>query len=203
MMLQQQRTQEALRALPSAGWVGRRDRAVLVLSQMAGLADEHIAGLTAGDVVIADGAATITAPTGTITLAASGDTLICGPCALARWVRVLDMTVTYPDRYVIDSVIARAAALSANSPHLCRGTYTVTDATRQMPLLPPIDRWGLISANPAQRSDRITDGPMTRAKRIEVFRRAHPRRSCPHDAAPRVGVIKMLGIRAVPLRIGQ
>ena len=102
MMLQQQRTQEALRALPSAGWVGRRDRAVLVLSQMAGLADEHIAGLTAGDVVIADGAATITAPTGTITLPASGDTLICGPCALARWLRVLDMTVIYPDRYVID-----------------------------------------------------------------------------------------------------
>ena len=154
MMLQQQRTQEALRALPSAGWVGRRDRAVLVLSQMAGLADEHISGLTAGDVVIADGAATITALTGTITLPASGDTLICGPCALARWLRVLDMTVTYPDRYVIDSVIARAAALSANSPHLCRGTYTVADATRQMPLLPPIDRWGLISAIPAQRGHR-------------------------------------------------
>jgi hypothetical protein len=154
MMLQQQRTQEALRALPSAGWVGRRDRAVLVLSQVAGLSDEHIAGLTAGDVVIADGAATITAPTGIITLPASGDTLICGPCALARWLRVLDMTVIYPDRYVIDSVIARAAALSANSPHLCRGTYAVTDATRQMTLLPPIDRWGLISAIPAQRGHR-------------------------------------------------
>ena len=95
MTLQQQRTQEALRALPSAGWVGRRDRAVHVLSQMAGMSDEHIATLTAGDVVIADGAATITASTGTITLPASGDTLICGPCALARWLRVLDMTVTY------------------------------------------------------------------------------------------------------------
>jgi len=54
-----------------------------------------------------------------------------------------------------------------------------------------------------ERSDRITDGPMTRAKRIEVFRRAHPRRSCPHDAAPRVGVIKVLGISAVSLRIRQ
>ena len=74
MTLQRSRTQEALRALPSAGWVGRRDRAVLVLSQMAGLSDEHIAMLTAGDLVIADGAATITAATGTI------------------------MTVNYPDR---------------------------------------------------------------------------------------------------------
>src|SRR5664279_681513 len=76
MTLQQQRTQEALRALPSAGWIGRRDRAVHVLSQMAGMSDEHIATLTAGDVVIADGAATITAATGTITLAASSDTLV-------------------------------------------------------------------------------------------------------------------------------
>ena len=83
MMLLQPRTQEALRASPSAGWVGRRDRAVLVLSQMAGMSDEDIAGLTAGDVVIADGAATITAPTGTITLPASDDSMTCGPCALS------------------------------------------------------------------------------------------------------------------------
>ena len=33
-------------------------------------------------------------------------------------------------------------------------TYAVTDATRQLPLLPPIDRWGLISAIPAQRGLR-------------------------------------------------
>src|SRR5664280_3514827 len=119
MMLLQPRTQEALRALPSAGWVGRRDRAVLVLSKMAGMSDEDIAVLTAGDVVIADGAATITAATGTITLPASDDSMSCGPCALARWLHLLDMTVIYPDRYVIDAVIARAAPLSADSPHLC------------------------------------------------------------------------------------
>jgi hypothetical protein len=154
MMLLQPPTQEALRASPSAGWVGRRDRAVLVLSQMAGLSDEDIAGLTAGDVVIVDGVATISAPTGTITLPASGDTLSCGPCALARWLHLLDMTVIYPDRYVIDAVIARAASLSADSPHLCRGTHAVTDTTRHMLLLPPIDRWGPISAIPAQHGPR-------------------------------------------------
>ena len=154
MTLQQQRTQEALRALPSAGWIGRRDRAVHVLSQMAGMSDEDIAGLTVGDVVIADGAATITAATGTITLPASDDSMICGPCALARWLHLLDMTVIYPDRCVIDAVIARAASLSADSPHLCGGACAVTDATRQMPLLPPIDRWGLISPITAQRGHR-------------------------------------------------
>ena len=154
MMLLQPRTQEALRASPSAGWVGRRDRAVLVLSQMAGMSDEDIAGLTVGDVVIADAAATITAATGTITLPASDDGMICGPCALARWLHLLDMTVIYPDRYVIDAVIARAAPLSADSPHMCRGTHTVTDTTRHLLLLPPIDRWGPISAIPAQRGPR-------------------------------------------------
>ena len=147
--LQQQRTQEQLRALPSAGWIGRRDRAVHVLSQMAGMSDEHIATLTA----------TITAATGTITLAASSDTLICGPCALARWLHLLDMIVIYPDRYVIDAVVARAPPLSANSPHLCRGACASTDATRQMPLLPPIDRWGLISAITAQRGHRDSRQP--------------------------------------------
>ena len=154
MMLLQPRTQEALRASPSAGWVGRRDRAVLVLSKMAGMSDEDIAGLIAGDVVIADAAATITAATGTITLPASDDSMICGPCALARWLHLLDMTVIYPDRYVIDAVIARAAPLSADSPHLCRGTHAVTDTTRHLLLLPPIDRWGPISAIPAQRGPR-------------------------------------------------
>ena len=64
------------------------------------------------------------------------------------------MIVIYPDRYVIDAVVARAPPLSANSPHLCRGACAVTDATRQMPLLPPIDRWGLISPITAQRGHR-------------------------------------------------
>ena len=64
------------------------------------------------------------------------------------------MTVIYPDRYVIDAVIARAAPLSADSPHLCRGTHAVTDTTRHLLLLPPIDRWGPISAIPAQRGPR-------------------------------------------------
>jgi len=157
MTLEQIRVQEALRALPSAGWIGRRDRAVLVLAHMAGLPEEVIARLTAADVMIGEGVATITAPTGVITLAASGDALICAPCALARWLHVLNMTAVYPDRCVIDAVIARGAPLSANSPHLCEGTYPASDSTGQLLLLPPIDRWGLISAISAQRSPR--DGP--------------------------------------------
>ena len=154
MTLQESRTEQALRAMPSAGWLGRRDRALLVLTQMARLPQEEIAKLTAADVVIADGIATITAPTGVIRLAASGDGLICGPCALARWLHVLNLTAVYSDRCVIDSVIARGAPLSTNSPHLCDGTASASDSTAHLLFLPPIDRWGLISAIGAPRPPR-------------------------------------------------
>src|SRR5450631_3503294 len=57
----------ALRALPSHGWTrgmfGRRDRCLLVLSQLAGVPYQQLARLTVGDVVIvADGQATIRTP---------------------------------------------------------------------------------------------------------------------------------------------
>ena len=65
----------ASRILPGGG---RRDRCLLVLSQLAGVPDQHLARLT---------------------------------------------------------VIAK-------SPHLCRSTRQIDDATRAAPLLPPIDQWG-------------------------------------------------------------
>ena len=52
----------ALRLLPSRGWTGglfgRRDRCLLVLSQLARIPHRHLAHLTAGDVTVADGVAT-------------------------------------------------------------------------------------------------------------------------------------------------
>ena len=193
MTLQQQRTQEALRALPSAGWIGRRDRALHVLSQMAGMTDEDIATLTAGDVVIADGAATITAATGTGTLAASSDTLICGPCALARWLHLLDMTVNYPDRYVIDAVVARAPA-----------------AVRQ--LTAPVSRRLRVHRRDPADAAAATDRPLgtdlpdhrpTRASRPSPTARPPPRRHGPRPPTTRhpraVGPLKATspGNRAV------
>src|SRR6478736_6092767 len=55
----------ALLGLPSHGWTqgmfGRRDRCLLVLSQIAGVPYRHLATLTVGDVTVADGTVTITA----------------------------------------------------------------------------------------------------------------------------------------------
>jgi hypothetical protein len=56
---QQSAVDAALRGLPSHGWTqgmfGRRDRCLLVLSQLAGVPYQHLAALTAGDISIADG----------------------------------------------------------------------------------------------------------------------------------------------------
>ena len=161
-----------LRDLPShgwtAGWTGRRDRALLVLCYMAGLSYDNIATLTVGDVTISDGTATIRTPGGTTILRHAEDGLLCGPCALARWLHALDMTMLYPNGRVIAAVIARAVPLTAESPHLCLGRVTVTEPTQQLTLMAAADQWGLCGtgdlAAPAAarpvRSSRSPVGPI-------------------------------------------
>jgi hypothetical protein len=89
----------ALRALPRHGWThgmfGRRDRCLLVLSQLAGVPYQVLAMLTAGDGSFVGGMATINSAAGAWTLCpASGGALLGGPCAIARWLEVLDVAVT-------------------------------------------------------------------------------------------------------------
>ena len=135
--------EDRMRQLPShgwtSGWTGRRDRAMLVLTAMAALDDVTIAGLTVGDITVADGVATIRTASGTKILGSNDDDLICAPCALARWLRALDMTVLYPSGRVLAAVIARSAPLTADSPHLCQGTLTLTSEAWSLPVLPPSD----------------------------------------------------------------
>jgi len=54
----------ALRMLPSHGWTrgmfGRRDRCLLVLSQVAAVPYRHLATMTVGDIALTDGIAIIT-----------------------------------------------------------------------------------------------------------------------------------------------
>lgn len=150
MTHQQSQIDTTLRALPShgwtAGWVGRRDRALIVLSQVMGLSFRQVALLTAGDVTIVDGTATIHTRGGETTACQRvDDSQLCGPCALARWVHVLDLAVTSSNR-LIAAVIARAAPLAPDSPHLCAHSAPIVEATRAVALLPPIDQWGLLTA---------------------------------------------------------
>ena len=116
----------ALRALPSHGWTqgmfGRRDRCLLVLSQLAGVPYQHLATLTAGDVTVADGTATITTPALTWTLRPADDGLLCGPCAVTRWLRILNLVVTRPSNRDIAQALKKAKPATSGSPHLCRST---------------------------------------------------------------------------------
>jgi hypothetical protein len=149
---QQLATDNALRILPShgwtAGWIGRRDRALIVLSRVAELPYQRIARLSAGDIGFTDGAAIIAGPDGSTTVAPSSDGLVCAPCALARWLHALDLTVVYTDTNVIASVIGRAAPLTAHSPHVCQSPQPISAATREVPALPTMDRWGILAPQP-------------------------------------------------------
>jgi hypothetical protein len=136
---------EALRSLPRQGWVSGRDRALLALSQTAEIPYPAIAELVVGDVSIAHGVAVIRTSIGTVELAGDLDTRLCGPCAVSRWVHMLDMTAIYSDRAISAAVIARSTALSAHSPHACDRAPALSEATRRSTLFPPVDQWGLLT----------------------------------------------------------
>ena len=126
--------------LPSDYGIGRRVRALCVLSQMAGLSDAEIGQLTAGDVIITGGTAMITPMTRTATGQAATRAPACGPCALARWMRVLEMTFVYGSRAMASAVITRAGSMAG------------------------IDRWALIPTR-TRRPHRVMSPARHRAPR--------------------------------------
>jgi hypothetical protein len=138
----------ALRALPSHGWTqgmfGRRDRCLLVLSQLAGVPYRHLAGMKAADVTVVDSTVAVTKAADAWTVAADTNTMLCGSCAVVRWLRVLDLSVTKTNTGVVADAIDKAYRLTAASPHLCQSGRGFNDATSLAPLFPPIDQWGAL-----------------------------------------------------------
>ena len=151
-----QGVENVLRSVPSHGWVGRRDRALLVLARFAGLSYPEIAGLSTADVLVTGGVARIRTPHATVTLHSTDDTLLCGPCGLARWLHVLDMTMTYPEGCVPAAVLARAALLAGDSPHACRVRHPgeLSSVLHPVDLFPAVDPWGILAAAPGARQHR-------------------------------------------------
>jgi len=132
------------------GWLSRRDRALLVLTDIAGLSSPQITALTTANITVQDGAATITTSNVTITLHATEENVLCGPCALARWLHALELATRYPDQRVATAVITRGPRLATDSPHACEGITRITPTTHPQPLLPAIDPWGLIPQQAAR-----------------------------------------------------
>jgi len=145
------RVEAALRRLPSHGWIngwfGRRDRALLVVAR-AGVPYRRIAALTAGDITLTDTVATINTTNGLVTLHPDEDPVVCGPCALVRWLRALHLALTSPATRTLAGAIDRAPAVDGASPHLCRSRRPLPTGIARVPLLPPIDPRGHLSITP-------------------------------------------------------
>ena len=148
--LDSEQVEAALRRLPSHGWIngwfGRRDRALLVLAQ-AGVPYRRIAALTAGDITLTDTVATINTTIGSVTLHPDEDPVLCGPCALVRWLRALHLAVSKPSTRTLAGAIDRSPAVDGASPHLCRSRRPLPTGIARVPLLPPIDPRGHLSCD--------------------------------------------------------
>ena len=192
------RVDAALRLLPSRGWTGglfgRRDRCLLVLSQLARIPHRHLANVMAGDVAVVDGVASITVADEVRTVAAVDDPVVCGPCAVARWRRTQDVIVVKIATPAVSAHLRKAKAPTSTSPHACRRPLTLDDQSAGYPLLAPVNQWGhapfplsRMSPHAVSRQARdLMDGLITVHRDIEA---ALPR----HDATPtitRSGVVR-------------
>jgi hypothetical protein len=140
------RVDAALRMLPSRGWTGglfgRRDRCLLVLSQLAQIPHRHLAGLVAGDITVADGVATVRLADEIRTVEAVEDPVLCGPCAIARWLQTHDVIVVKIATRAVCDHLRKAKTLTSTTPHACRRPLMIDDRSSGNPLLAPVNQWG-------------------------------------------------------------
>ncbi len=133
-----------MRLLPSHGWTGglfgRRDRALLTLAAYTQIPYRQLPRLTVAQLHIVAGVATITDQRGTVhVVEAAVDPVLCGPCALVRWRRVLDTEVQHAN---VKELMRKAETITDNSHHPCQAPKPIDDKTLDAPLFPPINQWG-------------------------------------------------------------
>ena len=133
-----------MRLLPSHGWTGglfgRRDRALLTLAAVTIIPYRQLPGLTVAQLHIADGFATITDHRGVAhVIEATTDPMVCGPCTLVRWRRVLDAEVLHKS---VKTLLKKAGEVTGASHHPCRSPKPIDPRTLEAVLFPPINQWG-------------------------------------------------------------
>jgi hypothetical protein len=87
---------------------------------------------------------TIRLAAGEWTLRPAGEAILCGACAIVRWLKILDLAVTKPSTKTIARALKKASTIDHRSPHVCESGPVLGEATRGVPLLPPIDQWGAL-----------------------------------------------------------
>ena len=130
--------------LPSHGWLGglfgRRDRALLTLVAYTQIPYRQLPRLTVGQLQIGGGVATVTDHRGAAhVIEATADPVLCGPCALVRWRRVLDTEVTNKR---VKKLLKDAEEVTSASHHPCHAPNPIDDRTMDAPLFTPINQWG-------------------------------------------------------------
>lgn len=177
---------QLLAALPihgwTAGWFGRRDRALLALAD-TGLPYRTLARLRLDDVHLTPAAATITvAGDAFVTVSPHPDPTRCRPCALALWGNALRLAVTGATARVARAVDT-ATPLTTDSPHRCHQPLRSTAGST--PLLPTSTPWGHLDVQPAALSPRT----LSRLARTDQHRphRHHPPTPVPESAPPAPG----------------
>lgn len=140
------RVDGALRALPSRGWTGglfgQRDRCLLVLSQLAGIPHRQLARLTAADVTVAGGVVTVTGASGTWTVDAVPDPVLCGPCAVTRWLDTHRIIVTKIATRAVADHLDAAESVVGDSAHVCLKPTPAPGREADSPLLASPNQWG-------------------------------------------------------------
>jgi len=133
-----------MRLLPSNGWTGglfgRRDRALITLAAQTTIPYRQLPRLSVGQLHIADGVATITDHHGAAhVIGAKADPMLCGPCALVRWRRVLDTEVQHKS---VKTLLKKGEEVTRASHHPCRTPKPIDPRTLEAVLFPPINQWG-------------------------------------------------------------
>jgi hypothetical protein len=89
--------------------------------------------MVVSSVAVADGAASVATAAGAITLTATENPVLCGPCAITLWLRVVDLAVTKINTAVIADAINKSKMVTGKSPHLCRSTKKLGPGTGVSP----------------------------------------------------------------------
>jgi hypothetical protein len=109
---------------------------------------------------------------------------VCGPCAVVRWLKILDLAVTKPSTKTIGRAMKKAAAVDHRSPHVCTTGPVLDEATRGVPLLPPIDQWGALPL-PLK---RLSPHSLSRRVRDVLAGNLGAHRDLPVDPDPEPGI---------------
>ena len=131
--------------------------------------------------------ATIRSTAGEWTLGPADDGLLCGPCTVVRWLKILDLAVTKPSTKTIARALKRAAAVDHRSQHVCQTSPVLGDTTTSVPLLPPIDQWGALPL-PLQ---RLSPHSLSRRARDLLAGDLGAHRDLPVDPDPEPEVPKL------------